>query len=98
MTAQIDPERNESKHLHRFADLADRRVLEIGCGEGRLTWNYARAARQTVGIDPDLDALRVAKVDRPYDLESKTVFACAMSEYLPFSKATFDLAIFAWSF
>jgi ubiquinone/menaquinone biosynthesis C-methylase UbiE len=98
MTAQIDPERNEIQFLQRLADFADRRVLEIGCGEGRLTWNYARAARRTVGIDPDLDALRVAQVDMPHDLEPKTVFACAMSEYLPFSKASFDLAIFAWSF
>lgn len=98
MSVQIDPERNEKKYLDQFADLADRRILEIGCGEGRLTWNYARSTRSTCGIDPDLDALRIAKLDRPHDLETKTYFACATAEHLPFSNEEFDLAIFAWSF
>ena len=98
MTLQRDPARSESKYLHSFADFTGRRVLEVGCGEGRLTWQYAGAARLTIGIDPDLDALRVAKLDRPSDLEQTVLLACAASEYLPFSKESFDLAVLAWSF
>jgi ubiquinone/menaquinone biosynthesis C-methylase UbiE len=98
MTIQKDPERNETKYLHKFADFTNQHVLEIGCGEGRLTWQYANEARSTVGIDLDKDALRVATIDRPSDLENKVFFARARSEQLPFSKETFDLAIFAWSF
>ena len=97
MSFQKDPERNETKYLHKFAPFANQRVLEIGCGEGRLSWQYAREARSTVGIDLDLDALRVASVDRPSDLENKVHFSCAMSERLPFASETFDLAILAWS-
>ena len=97
MTLQRDPERTESKYLHRFADFTDRHVLEVGCGEGRMTWQYAKAAHTTVGVDPDLDSLRVAKVDRPYDLQNKVHFSCGASEYLPFAKETFDIAILAWS-
>ncbi len=97
MTLQKDPERNESKFLHRFAEFTNRRVLEVGCGEGRLTWQYANATQATIGIDPDPDALRIACVDKPQGLENKATFACAASEYLPFSKETFDLAILAWS-
>ena len=96
MTLQRDPERNESKYLHRFADFTNKRVLEVGCGEGRMTWQYAKATGRTIGIDPDPDALRIAKVDRPSDLE-QVLFACADSEYLPFSKETFDIAVLAWS-
>jgi ubiquinone/menaquinone biosynthesis C-methylase UbiE len=97
MTLQKDSERNETKYLHKFTDFAGKRVLEIGCGEGRLTWQYAKETRSTVGIDLEADSLRVATIDRPSDLENKVYFSRAMSEQLPFSKETFDLAILAWS-
>lgn len=98
MTVQKDRERNETKHLHKFADFTEKRVLEIGCGEGRLTWQYAKETRVTFATDLDADALRVATIDRPADLESRVYFSLAKSEQLPFSKETFDLAILAWSF
>lgn len=97
MTLQKDAERNEAKYLHAFADFTGKRVLEVGCGEGRMTWQYARDARMTIGIDPDRDALRIATVDRHVDLQSNVLFACSDSQHLPFSKETFDIAILAWS-
>jgi len=98
MTIQTDPEHNETKYLHKFADFTDKRVLEIGCGEGRLTWQYASTPKFTIGIDPDHDSLRVATIDRPSDLNNKVLFSQAESEHLPFHKETFDMAVLAWSF
>jgi len=97
MSLQKDPERNESKYLHDFVDFANQRLLEVGCGEGRLTWQYAKSAHTTIAMDPDIDALRIAKIDRPSGLEHKVLLSCAASEYLPFSKETFDIAVLAWS-
>ncbi|MBN2116943.1 MAG: class I SAM-dependent methyltransferase [Anaerolineales bacterium] len=97
MTLQKDTERNETKYLHGFADFTGKRVLEIGCGEGRLTWQYAKSTQTTIGVDPDRDALRVAAVDRPSDQQNKVHFACANSQHLPSAKETFDIAILAWS-
>ena len=97
MTFYKDPEKNEIKSLHKFIDFAGKRVLEIGCGEGRLTWRYASASLSAFGLDPKKDALRVATIDRPSDLVDKVHFANAQAEHIPFRKETFDIAILAWS-
>jgi ubiquinone/menaquinone biosynthesis C-methylase UbiE len=98
MTVQIDPERTEIKHLQRIADFLGKRVLEVGCGDGRLTWRYAGSAGLVTGIDLHPDDLRIATIDLPSDLEDKVFFARADSVYLPFVKKSFDIAVLAWSF
>ena len=100
MTIQKDLDGNEKKYLHKFADFtaSRKRVLEIGCGEGRLTWQYAKETQFTLGIDLDRDSLRVATIDRASDLEKSVYFSLAESEQLPCSTAAFDLALLAWSF
>ena len=97
MTLQKDPEGNETRYLRKFAGFQDKRVLEVGCGEGRLTWRYASASSLTVGLDPDRNALRVARIDQPSDLTDKTHFVNSQAEHLPFHKETFDIAVLAWS-
>ena len=97
MTVQRDPEERELKHLHAFADFAGARVLEIGCGEGRLTWRYAGVPARVVGIDLDPARLDVASREIPPDLRSTVAFALAKAEALPFPRETFDLAVLAWS-
>ena len=94
---QKDPEGFEKKTLRKFVDLANKSALEIGCGEGRLTWKYADAPRLTVGFDPDHQALRVAQADCPQGLRDHIHFAQASASHIPFSKETFDIAILAWS-
>ena len=97
MTLQRDPEGNEKKYLHAFADFRDKRVLEIGCGEGRLTWKYASPSKLTLGFDTDHDALRVARVDSPADLRAHVHFTEADAKNIPAAKETFDIALLAWS-
>jgi ubiquinone/menaquinone biosynthesis C-methylase UbiE len=97
MSFQKDLEKHESKALHRLVNLAGKRVLEVGSGEGRLTWRYAHLARQVVGIDPDPDGVKVAHYDMPADLRKTTAFACASALSLPFPHETFDIALLSWS-
>lgn len=97
MRAQKDPENKEGKVLNQILDVRNKRVLEVGCGEGRLTWRYAGASSLTIGFDPDHNALRIAQADTPYNLQKHVHFAGASANNIPFSKETFDIAILAWS-
>jgi len=97
MTLQKDPEGFERKIIHKYADFKDKRVLEVGCGEGRLTWKYAASTRQVAGIDLEANDLRVARIDRPSDLENKVLFTQASARNIPFHHEIFDIAILAWS-
>jgi len=97
MSLQRDPENREGRTLHKLVDFTNKRVLEVGCGEGRLTWKYAPASALTIGLDPDHDALRIARADCPIDLQKHVQFAGASAKHIPFQKETFDIAVLAWS-
>jgi ubiquinone/menaquinone biosynthesis C-methylase UbiE len=62
MKAIRDPEGAELRHLEAACPLDGKDVLEIGCGAGWLTWQYAALPRHVVGIDPDADSLAQARV------------------------------------
>ncbi len=97
-TAQKDPEGFEKKILHKYTDFNRARVLEVGCGEGRLTWKYAFNAAHTFAFDANHNALRVARADLHPDLENKVHFTQASATSgIPFTNATFDIAVLAWS-
>src|SRR5437588_9644455 len=54
------PDGMEVRLIERFTTLKGRRVLEVGCGDGRLTFQYARAAREVLAIDPDRPSIEDA--------------------------------------
>lgn len=92
-----DPEGNEKKNLHKLVDFSNKRVLEVGCGEGRLTRQYAGASSLACGIDPDHTALRIARADSPNDQLSVVHFSTASAKNIPFANSVFDIALLAWS-
>jgi len=88
-----DPEGQESQYLGDFLSLSGARVLEIGCGDGRLTRQYADYAAFVAGIDPDWERLAGVR-ETPL---SNAGFARASALALPFAAGAFDCAILAWS-
>ena len=100
MSVIEDPQGNETKALHELVDFTGKRVLEIGCGDGRLTYRYAEKTAQVIAIDPDSSEIELAKLEQTENLERKIKFlATDIEDYkLASSDPKFDAAIFAWSF
>ena len=94
---RLDPEGIERGYLHQMGALTDARVLEVGSGDGRSIWQYAAAASNVVGVDPDYARIAGAVRARPESLAGKTHFAVAQCETLPFIDKSLEGAIFAWS-
>ena len=97
MTVLLDPEDTETKALHDFADFSGKRVLEIGCGDGRLTWRYADRAAHVVAIDPKAEDIEIAIEECPDDLRGKIEFRVARLEELDIPAEKYDLALLSWS-
>lgn len=99
MSIQIDPEGNETNALFDLVDLDAREVLEIGCGDGRLTWRYADRAAHVTAIDTFAEAIGRAKERLPDSLKGRVEFYPAAFEEFARSHhpSAFDVAILAWS-
>ena len=93
MALTRDPHNREYTHLHHAVNLNDKRIIEIGCGDGRLTALYQEMAQSVVGVDLAEQALQTAH----QNLHDKANFALVDATQLPFRKDKFDVAIFAWS-
>src|SRR5262245_5518287 len=97
MPMQRDPEAIETAYLHTMTELDDARVLEVGCGDGRLTWRYAGTTRHAIGIDSHRARLAVARRSRPPALGARVAFVQATALALPFRAELFDGVVLAWS-
>jgi 2-polyprenyl-3-methyl-5-hydroxy-6-metoxy-1,4-benzoquinol methylase len=95
----LDPENNESRALFELVDFDGQYVLEIGCGDGRLTWRYADKAAHVVAIDPFAEGITQAKENTPPELRNRIEFQhTAFLDFAAASKpSTFDISILSWS-
>ena len=97
MTIEFDPEGFETRVIHDLVDFRDKAVLEIGSGDGRLTWRFADEARRVVGIDPYGRDVRRAVAATPAELKSKVRFAEGSARNYRFPREAFDVAILSYS-
>ena len=87
----------EVRLFQRHVDLAGKRILEIGCGDGRLTREIAPLAASILAVEPD--PARVADATRlTADAGITNVrFRVGSAQDLRSSAEPFDVALFSWS-
>ena len=97
VTIRCDPDGLEVLALDAMLpDLVGRRVLEVGCGDGRLTRRYARRAGSVHAIDPDPSRIAALEADRPEGDVAARV-AGFLDDDLGLPEPAFDAIIFSWS-
>ena len=97
MPLVVDPDGIEITAIRELVDVADRSVVEVGCGDGRLTFQYAAETASVLAFDSDEEAIRMAHAETPDELRSKIRFEVADAAQIELPNAEFDLALFSWS-
>jgi ubiquinone/menaquinone biosynthesis C-methylase UbiE len=92
-----DASGTEAEALAKLADFTGKRVLEVGCGDGRLTWLYAGEAAYVLGIDPEAEPIGDARKAMPDELADRVEFRVAKAEELRVPPPKFDIAFLSWS-
>ena len=95
MPIELDPEEREIRALVELVpNLQQARVVEVGCGDGRLTRRYAARAASVFAFDPDEAAVNVfhsEPLPDNVDLRSDTV------DRVEILAGTVDVVLLSWS-
>jgi ubiquinone/menaquinone biosynthesis C-methylase UbiE len=93
----IDRDRVEAKVIEALVPLDRKRVVEVGCGDGRLTWLAAQRAASVYAFDPRAESVKRARASLPASSRRKVSFAVHAAEALDVPRRRFDLALCGWS-
>lgn len=99
MAVRVDPENNETRALFDMTSFDGQHVLEIGCGDGRLTWRYADKAAHVTAIEPAAKQIALAREHLPSRLQDRLEFHNSAFEDFAAANASsaFDIVILSWS-
>ncbi|HEV2139558.1 MAG TPA: methyltransferase domain-containing protein [Candidatus Dormibacteraeota bacterium] len=74
-----------------------RRVLDLGCGDGRFALGVAHLAASMEGLDPDPEAIAAAKKSARKARVQNVHFAVGAAQRLPYPDKAFDVVILSWT-
>ena len=97
MATEVDPAGVEPHTILQAANFRNRRVLEVGAGDGRLTFRYAEEPRSVIGIDTKEPDIRSAASGPRVAHRGRVQFLCAGATALPFSAEQFEIVLLASS-
>lgn len=97
MSITIDPQGVETRAINDLVDFEGLRVLEVGCGDGRMTWRFAEKASSVLAIDVDEEKIEAAKRATPDHLRSKVRFDVIDLTRAQLPDDSFDAAVLSYS-
>jgi ubiquinone/menaquinone biosynthesis C-methylase UbiE len=97
MATEVDPARLMPQAILQATDLRNTRTLEVGAGDGRLTFQYASQPRSVIGIDTTELHIRSATGTPRNEIRGQVQFLCASATALPFSAEQFEIVLLASS-
>ena len=74
-----------------------KRVLDLGCGDGRFALCVAPLAASVHGLDPDAEGIASAKQAARKAALRNTRFRVGAAQRLPYRDQTFDVVILSWT-
>ena len=95
MSILHDPEQAELSAIRTLLpSFAGQRILEVGCGDGRLTRRYAADAAAVTALDPDANAIE--KCRREVTAANVSLYALDFDRFVG-PPAGYDVVILSWS-
>jgi 2-polyprenyl-3-methyl-5-hydroxy-6-metoxy-1,4-benzoquinol methylase len=93
----MDPVGEEIRALKKTTSWRGKRILEVGCGNGRLTVRLAKlGVEKIVAFDPDPKAIRAARRELPEKYKDRIEYRVGNAEHVKQRAAQFDIVVFSW--
>ena len=92
----VDPEQNEIQALKGVTDWRGKRVLEVGCGDGRLTRRLTQLGAVIHANDPDAGLIEKARKNLPRRFAKKVSYKVGQAERIAEASEAFDIVVFSW--
>lgn len=97
MPLVLDPAGAEIQALQTVTHWRGKRVLEVGCGDGRLTLRLAKFnPAKIIAFDPDPKSIRGARKNLPEKYKDRIEYRVGNAEHVKQKSDLFDIVVFSW--